>query len=173
MARHVYISLPCGGVRGGSPVGAGSALFCISECRDKARLVRVRRWPWITIFWHGIYGTHQEPLPYISPTSHSEQSEESLKALAGVEILHWRSGWHDYLIALLHFETPLQSIYSLPLGAERNRSSACDDCRFIGTKEFLLLGRGLLIGVAPWFLRSPCLKNSHPLAKNYKLNLYL
>ena len=31
-----------------------------------------------------------------------------------------------------------------PLGAERDRSSACDDCRFIGTKEFILLGVGLL-----------------------------
>ena len=34
--------------------------------------------------------------------------------------------------------------YSPPLWAERNRSSACDDCRFIGTKESLLLGVGLL-----------------------------
>ena len=35
------------------------------------------------------------------------------------------------------------------------------------------LGRGLLIGVAPWFLRSPCLKNSLLFGEKYKLNLYL
>ena len=35
-------------------------------------------------------------------------------------------------------------LYSPPLRAERNRSSACENCRFIGTNESLLLGEGLL-----------------------------
>ena len=34
--------------------------------------------------------------------------------------------------------------YPPPLWAERNRSSACENCRFIGTNESLLLGEGLL-----------------------------
>ena len=36
---------------------------------------------------------------------------------------------------------PLHAYNSPPLGAERNRSSACDDCRFIGTKEYSICTR--------------------------------
>ena len=54
------------------------------------------------------------------------------------------------------------SIYSLPLGAERNRSSACEDCRFIGTNESFREGSALVI-CGQNFLDKACPASAFPL----------
>ena len=149
-----------------------SALFFSSECRNWASLSEEFR-PQISQIIRILIcvicssvsysGGQTPPLHnYRSPPCHpDERSEEGSQIIVvGCPKTYSKRSFRDSSLTLrmtgsgnvgnsnekkgTHKGCPYKLINSPPLRAERNRSSACDDCRFIGTKEFLLLGVGLL-----------------------------